>query len=59
MAQMATRNLYIRDADVPLVKRVERSLKKQRMSLSEWFVRQCIGELERLQVQRNGRAKQS
>ncbi len=52
MPQMARRNLYVRDADMPLVRRMERALKKQRMSLSEWFIRECIKELDRLAKER-------
>jgi hypothetical protein len=53
-ALMPSINLYVTKADYPAVKRLARILKVQRMSVSEWFVRQI---LERLEKERSDAAK--
>lgn len=42
---VARKNLYVPDADMPKVRRLERMLKLDRMSLSEWFIRRAIEAL--------------
>lgn len=43
---MARVNLYIPDKDEPKVKKLKRICDQNRVSLSEWFIRMAIKEIE-------------
>lgn len=43
---MARLNLYIPDKDEPKVKKLKRICVEHRVSLSEWFIRMAIKEIE-------------
>ena len=42
---MATRHIYIPDADMPKLKRLERKLKQRRSNLSRWMVEMVLKTL--------------
>lgn len=49
------KGVYIPDQDLPFVRRLERILKKRRLSLSAWFVQAVLAELDRIKREEQGK----